>query len=267
MTGTHIVTDNLSLTYPARGRNAALEALRGVSLNVERGELVGIVGPSGCGKTSLLRVLAGLEAATSGTYAIEAADPDRPRAGMVFQQAGLFPWLTVEQNVAYGLQLRGEPAAARLATARHWLAEMELERFGRSYPAQLSGGMQQRVGLARAFAYNAEALLMDEPFGALDAQTRLNLQQVLLRQYDREAQTVILVTHSIEEALTLSDRVLVMSARPGRILHEVRVPFARPRDAIALRSDPRFSALFAEVWDVLRDEVARARAAELEEVV
>jgi NitT/TauT family transport system ATP-binding protein len=267
MPGTHIVTDNLNLTYPPRSSTGPLEALHGVSLRVARGELVGIVGPSGCGKTSLLRVLAGLEAATGGTWHIESADPDRPQVGMVFQQAGLFPWLTVEQNVAYGLRLRGEPEPTRLAAARHWLAEMELERFGRSYPAQLSGGMQQRVGLARAFAYNAEVLLMDEPFGALDAQTRLNLQQLLLRQYDREAQTVILVTHSIEEALTLSDRVLVMSARPGHILHEVHVPFARPRDVIALRSDPHFSALFAEVWDVLRDEVARARAAELEEVV
>jgi NitT/TauT family transport system ATP-binding protein len=184
---------------------------------------------------------------------------------MVFQHAGLFPWLTVEQNVAYGLRLRGEPRQQRHETARRWIAAMGLERFARSYPVQLSGGMQQRVGLARAFAYNAEVLLMDEPFGALDAQNRLLLQQLLLEQCEQTSQTVLLVTHSIEEALTLSDRVLVMSARPGHILHEVRVPFERPRDAVALRTDSRFSALFAEIWDVLRDEVERARRAEYEE--
>jgi NitT/TauT family transport system ATP-binding protein len=256
----------LRVVYPARGRTGPVEALRDVSLSVAEGELVGIVGPSGCGKTTLLRVLAGLEPATAGTLTMPQGDPSRPLVGKVFQGAGLFPWLTVEDNVAYGLQMRGEPRARRLATAHHWIAEMGLERFTRSYPTQLSGGMQQRVGLARAFAYNAEVLLMDEPFGALDAQTRLSLQQLLLRECEHTRQTVILVTHSIEEALTLSDRVLVMSARPGHLLHEVQVPFQRPRDAVALRSDPHFSALFGEIWDVLRDEVERARLAELEEI-
>lgn len=140
---------------------------------------------------------------------------------------------------------------------------MGLERFTHVYPAQLSGGMQQRVGLARAFAYDSEVLLMDEPFGALDAQTRLLLQQTLLELVDQATKTVVFVTHSIEEALTIGDRVCVMSARPGRLLHEIRVPFDRPRDAVALRTDSRFNALFAEIWNMLRDEVERAR---LEEV-
>ncbi len=262
-----ITVEALRVVFPARRRTGPVEALRGTSLTVAEGELVSIVGPSGCGKTTMLRVLAGLEPTTGGTAMVRPTDPERPSTVMVFQHTGLFPWLTVEQNVAYGLRLRGEPKTQRMDTAQHWIGAMGLERFARSYPAQLSGGMQQRVGLARAFAYNAEVLLMDEPFGALDAQTRLTLQQLLLRQWEQTRQTVLLVTHSIEEALTLSDRVLVMSARPGHILHEVPVPFARPRDAIGLRTDPRFSALFAEIWEVLRDEVERARSAEFEEAV
>ncbi len=264
MSGPKIEVHNLRVTFPSRRRTAPVEALHDVSLRVADGELVGIVGPSGCGKTTLLRVLAGLEPASSGTTHIQPGDPNRPAVAMVFQQTGLFPWLTVEQNVAYGLKLRGEPKAQRQHTAHHWIAAMGLERFARSYPNQLSGGMQQRVGLARAFAYQAEVLLMDEPFGALDAQTRLTLQQLLLQQWEYAAQTVMLVTHSIDEALTLCDRVLVMSARPGRMLAEVQVPFERPRDVVGLRTDPRFHALFADIWDVLRDEVERARAAELE---
>jgi NitT/TauT family transport system ATP-binding protein len=171
--------------------------------------------------------------------------------------------MTVEQNVAYGLRLRGVKERERGEIARRWIGEIGLERFARTYPAQLSGGMQQRVGLARAFAYDPEVLLMDEPFAALDAQTRLILQQTLLEQWERNTKTVIFVTHSIEEALTLGDRVFVMSARPGRLLREFVIPFARPRDAVGLRSDPRFSALFAEIWETLRDEVERARAEEM----
>jgi NitT/TauT family transport system ATP-binding protein len=257
-----ISIDNLRVVYPGRGRSAPVEALGGISLDVVDGELVCVVGPSGCGKTTLLRVLAGLEQPTSGGVHIRSDDPARPAKAMVFQGSGIFPWMTVEQNVAYGLQLQGVPKRERTAIARRWIAEIGLERFATAYPAQLSGGMQQRVGLARAFAYDPEVLLMDEPFGALDAQTRLILQQTLLQQWERNAKTVVFVTHSIEEALTLGDRIYVMSARPGRLLDEVRVPFARPRDTVGLRGDPRFSALFAAIWDVLRDEVERARAAE-----
>jgi NitT/TauT family transport system ATP-binding protein len=190
-------------------------------------------------------------------------DPAAPLQGVVFQGAGLLPWLTVEQNITYGLRLRGVSAEEQAIVAGRWLAEIGLERFRKAYPGQLSGGMQQRVGLARAFAYGPEILLMDEPFGALDAQTRLILQQTLLEQWEHESRTVLFVTHSIEEALTLGDTIYVMSARPGRILARFPVPFSRPRDAIALRADPRFSALFTEIWDALRGEVERARLAEV----
>jgi NitT/TauT family transport system ATP-binding protein len=262
MSAPKISIKDLSVTFPGRGRTGEVQALDGVSLDVVEGELLCIVGPSGCGKTTLLRVLAGLEQPTRGTAEIRSDDPAHPAKGMVFQGVGIFPWMTVEQNVAYGLQVRRMPRAERNAIAARWIKDIGLQRFAASYPAQLSGGMQQRVGLARAFAYDPEVLLMDEPFGALDAQTRLLLQQTLLEQWERDHKTVVFVTHSIEEALTLGDRVLVMSARPGRLIHEVHVPFERPRDAVALRTDPRFSALFAEVWEWLREEVMRAQAAE-----
>ena len=256
-----ITIENLRVTYTGRG--APVEALDGLSLEIADGELACIVGPSGCGKTTLLRVLAGLEHSTSGSAVVRAADPARPTVGVVFQGAGIFPWMTGEQNVGYGLRLRGVPARERREIVRRWVAEIGLERFAGAYPAQLSGGMQQRVGLARAFAYDPEVLLMDEPFGALDAQTRVILQQTLLRQWEGNARTVVFVTHSIEEAITLGDRVYVMSARPGRILASFAVPFERPRDAAALRAEPAFSELYGAIWEVLRDEVERARVAEM----
>ena len=258
-----IEVDNLHVIFPARAQAAPVEALDGLTLAIGAGELACVVGPSGCGKTTLLRVLADLEQPSSGTAQIHVADLTRPLKGVVFQGAGIFPWMTVLDNVAYGLRLRGVARAERMAVAGRWLGEVGLDRFATSYPAQLSGGMQQRVGLARVFAYDPEVLLMDEPFGALDAQTRLVLQDLLLQQWERNRKTVLFVTHSIEEALTLGDRVFVMSARPGHLLHEVAVPFERPRDAARLRTDPRFSALFAEIWDVLRDEVVRATLAEV----
>ena len=263
MAAPKIAINDLRVVYPGRGATGPVEALGGISLAVADGELVCIVGPSGCGKTTLLRVLAGLEQPTAGSARIRHDDPARPAKALVFQGAGIFPWMTVEQNVAYGLQVQGMPKRQRTAIAQRWIAAIGLERFAQAYPAQLSGGMQQRVGLARAFACDPEVLLMDEPFGALDAQTRLILQQTLLQQWERNAKTVLFVTHSIEEALTLGDRVAIMSARPGRLIHEVRVPFGRPRDAIALRADSRFGALVGAVWDVLRDEVERARAEEV----
>ena len=245
-----IAVEQLRVTYP--GPTLALD---GLSLQVGDGELACVVGPSGCGKTTLLRVLAGLEPPTSGRVTIRADNLARPIKGMVFQGAGIFPWMTVAQNVGYGLALHGTTKAEREAIAQHWIHEVGLAGFADRYPAQLSGGMQQRVGLARAFAYDPEVLLMDEPFGALDAQTRLILQELLLAQWERQRKTVMFVTHSIEEALTLGDRIFVLSARPGRLLAEIAVPFERPRDVIQLRGDPRFSALFADVWAMLRQEV------------
>ena len=261
-----ITVENLRVIFPGNTRTGPVEAVGGVSFQAGEGELVCIVGPSGCGKTTVLRVLAGLEEPTSGTVQVRRDDTEQVGTAMVFQGAGIFPWLTVEKNVEYGLRLRGIAREKRREVSHRWISELGLARFTDAYPAQLSGGMQQRVGLARAFATDPEVLLMDEPFGALDAQTRLILQQTLLEQWERDTKTVLFVTHSIEEALTLGDRVFVMSARPGRLLHEVKVPFERPRDAAALRTDPRFHALFADVWNVLRDEVERARLAE-EQVV
>jgi NitT/TauT family transport system ATP-binding protein len=280
-----ITVDNLRVVFPGRGGTGPVEAVANLSLEAGEGQLVCIVGPSGCGKTTLLRVLAGLEEPTGGTVAIAdfgfrisdlskdtnqaesknnetksaIRNPQSAIVAMVFQNAGIFPWMTVEQNVAYGLQVRGMSVSERREVAHRWIGEIGLERFAKSYPAQLSGGMRQRVGLARAFAVDPQVLLMDEPFGALDAQTRLILQQTLLQQWERSHKTVLFVTHSIEEALTLGDRVLVMSARPGHILREFKVPFERPRDAALLRTDPRMGELFGEVWSVLRDEVERAR--------
>jgi NitT/TauT family transport system ATP-binding protein len=260
MSAPKINIQDLQVTFPGRAGHAPVQALANLSLKITDGELVCVVGPSGCGKTTLLRVLAGLEYATSGQVDFRSDGTSRPLRGMVFQGAGLFPWMTVEQNVSYGLRLQGRPASERVAVARHWLHEVGLERFARSYPAQLSGGMQQRVGLARAFAYDPQVLLMDEPFGALDAQTRIVLQQALLAQWERAARTVVFVTHSIDEALTLGDRVLVMSARPGRLIAEFSVPFPRPRDAITLRGQPEFGDLVSQVWAVLRNEVEFSRA-------
>ncbi len=250
-----ITLSDLSVQFAERGGAGNLLALDDISLTVEDGAFVCLVGPSGCGKTTLLRVLAGLQAPQSGSASIRHDDPRRPLSAMVFQGAAVFPWMTVLENVAYGLRTRRIAYAERNRIAREWIARMGLERFTEAYPHQLSGGMQQRVGLARAFAYNPEILLMDEPFGALDAQTRLLLQETLLGLWQSSGTTILFVTHSIDEALTLADRIVVLSARPGRVLSEETVAFPRPRDVLSLRSDPRFGELFARIWGLLRTEV------------
>jgi NitT/TauT family transport system ATP-binding protein len=249
-----ISIENVSITYSGRGPGGEVQALRGVDLTVAEGEFVCLVGPSGCGKTTLLRAVAGLQPISTGHITLRQADPNQPATAMVFQGAAVFPWLTVLENVAYGLRMRGVGYAERDEIAREWIARVGLARFAESYPHQLSGGMQQRVGLARAFAYGPEVLLMDEPFGALDAQTRLLAQDTLLELWQRSGSTVLFVTHSIDEALTLADRVVIMSARPGRILGEERVALPRPRDALSLRSAPEFGAQFGRVWSLLKAE-------------
>jgi NitT/TauT family transport system ATP-binding protein len=250
-----IVIQDLTVRFADRSGVGDLLAVEHVNMSVADGEFVCIVGPSGCGKTTLLRVLAELQPASSGTARIERTDPKRPTTAMVFQGASVFPWMTVLENVGYGLRTRGVPFAERSVIAMDWVRRMKLDRFAEAYPHQLSGGMQQRVGLARAFAYNPEVLLMDEPFGALDAQTRLVLQETLLELWNATGNTILFVTHSIDEALTLADRVLVMSARPGTIIAEETVTIPRPRDVVALRSDPHFGELFARIWSLLKDEV------------
>jgi NitT/TauT family transport system ATP-binding protein len=247
---------NVDIRFSGRDQSADILAVQAANCTIAEGEFVCLLGPSGCGKTTLLRAIAGLQPISNGEIAIKQTDPKRPQTAMVFQGAAVFPWLTVLENVAYGLRTRGIGYAERIKQARQWVARVKLEKFAEAYPHQLSGGMQQRVGLARAFAYNPEILLMDEPFGALDAQTRLVLQDTLLSLWQNTGCTIVFVTHSIDEALTLADRVLIMSARPGRILDETEIGFARPRQTVALRSDAQYGALFGRIWNLLRDEVA-----------
>ena len=234
-------------------------AVNDISLEVDQGEFLVIVGPSGCGKTTLLRMIAGLESPTSGSIASTVDCTHDPRNAMVFQGRSVFPWLTVAENVGYGLKVAGVSKSVRRETTANLLVLVGLSRFAKSYPHQLSEGMRQRVAIARALAVDPQLLLMDEPFGALDEQTRFILQEELLRIWDRTRKTIVLVTHSIDEALTLADRVVVMSAHPGTVKAEIPVPFARPRSQATVRSDPQFSRLFTQIWDILRDEVQKAR--------
>ncbi len=234
-------------------------ALDDVTLTVEPGEFCVIVGPSGCGKTTFLRMLAGLETPSDGELIVSGRGGEAPSNAMVFQGRSVFPWLTVRQNIAYGLKLQGTRRDDRRAVTDRLLAVIGLAKFADAYPHQLSEGMRQRVAIARALAVDPDLLLMDEPFGALDEQTRLLLQEELLRIWEQTGKTVVFITHSIDESLTLADRIVIMSAHPGRVKDVIEVPFARPRELTAVRSDPEFASLFSHVWGSLRDEVVRAR--------
>ncbi|WP_194291506.1 ABC transporter ATP-binding protein [Cumulibacter manganitolerans] len=233
--------------------SAPVWALENVSLEVAPGSFTCIVGPSGCGKSTLLRIIGGLEQATSGEVDIRNADDQIP-AAFVFQEHGVFPWHNVLDNVAFGLRQKKVARAERYAVARDWLARVGLSGFEKSYPHELSGGMRQRIAIARAFATGSSLLLMDEPLGALDAQTRLLMQEELVRLWEAERKTVVMVTHGIEEALLLGDRVIAMTARPGRIKEDIDVPFARPR-SMELERTAEFAQARHHVWELLRDEV------------
>ncbi|MFI9050332.1 ABC transporter ATP-binding protein [Streptomyces sp. NPDC053427] len=236
----------------------ALAALGPVDVAIAPGEFVCLVGPSGCGKSTLLRIAAGLLRPSAGELEIRAS-ADRP-AAMIFQDYGIYDWKTVLANVRFGLDIQRVPRKEADERARSWLARMGLADFAGAYPAALSGGMRQRVAIARALAVEPELLLMDEPFAALDAQLRTLLQDELLDLTQTTRTTTLFITHSLEEALVLGDRVLVMSARPGRIIAERRPPFARPRTG-EVRTTPEFTALKAELWQLLRGEVAGQDAA------
>ena len=240
-------------------RPAPVEALSAIDMFVAEGEFLCIVGPSGCGKTTLLRILAGLETPSVGSIDFSIRHDGRPLQSMVFQEQGVFPWLTAIDNAAFGMQARGVPKAERNAKARAMLAKLGLAGFERTYPRQLSGGMRQRVNLARAFANDPAVLLMDEPLGALDEQTKMLVQDDLLKLWEEQRKTVIFITHSLDEAVVLGDRVAVMSHRPGRIkaLFDVRLP--RPRNALELRNNPDFIEVRRQVWESLREEVLAAR--------
>ena len=248
-------------------RQRVITALDGVDLEVAEGEFVCLVGPSGCGKTTLLRILAGLERATAGRIEIARRDPSRPLQAMVFQEQSVFPWMTVRRNIGYGLALRRVPRAERERIVDHYLRLVGLERFADAYPHQLSGGMKQRVSVARAFAVDPEILLMDEPFAALDEQTKLLLAEELLRIWEANRKTVLYVTHSIDEAIHLADRIVIFTAAPGRIKAAVPVPIPRRRDLDTLRSHPAYAATYERVWRALRDEVLAARRRDERELV
>ncbi|NLG85621.1 MAG: ABC transporter ATP-binding protein [Firmicutes bacterium] len=257
-----ILVKNISKTFPSR-QGAPVAALEDINLTVKEGEFLCIVGPSGCGKSTLLRILAGLEEPTSGEVVVTVKEEGKPVNSMVFQEQSLLPWYTVKDNVSYGLAMRGVPKPERERIADHYLKMTDLSRFAHAYPYQLSGGMKQRVSVARAFANDPAILLLDEPFGSLDEQTRVLLQQELLKIWEGSNKTAIFITHSIDEALGLGDRVLVMTARPGKVKAILDIDLPRPRDLTVIRSQPRFLDLFHLIWFSLREEVVKARTEEL----
>ena len=252
-----IEVDRLCKTFPARGKDAPVEALKEVSLTIGDGEFLTVLGPSGCGKTTLLRIMAGLEPANSGEILVDGTPvtgpgPDR---AMVFQSFALLPWANILSNVAFGLELRGVSKSEREARAEELIDLVGLKGFEKRLPLELSGGMQQRVGLARALAVDPKILLMDEPFGALDEQTRRLLQEELLVIWEQTGKTVLFITHSMEEAVLLGDRVVLMSARPGRIVDTVHVPLPRPRASAIddMSGSAEFAAITADLWHRLRE--------------
>jgi len=241
-------------------RFGALAAVDNVSLTIEAGEFFTLLGPSGCGKTTLLRILGGLEEVTSGEVEISDPAPGRPKYSMVFQGDSIFPWMTVWDNAAYGLRMRKAPREQVTQAVTRYLERTGLTRFAHHYPHQLSGGMRQRVSIARAFANDPEVLLMDEPFSALDEQNRTILQQELLRIWEVDKKTVVFITHSVDEAVTLADKIMVMTASPGRAKTVIDVALERPRNVLELRNDPRYGQMVYAIWGHLKDEVERARA-------
>ena len=259
-----IVAENANKVF----LDGTVVAFHQLNLAVRQEEILCIVGPSGCGKTTLLRCIAGLTDLSGGRLLVHGQPVVGPPVGvaMVFQHFGLLPWKTVYENAAFGLAMAGTPSATIKERVAHYLDLVGLTGFERHYPYQLSGGMQQRVGLVRALAINPSILLMDEPFAALDAQTREILQEELLQLMERpgERKTMAFITHSIDEAILLGDRVAVMTARPGRIKEMIDMPFNHPRDVGALRADPRFAELRAHIWHQLHS--AQARRTKVKEV-
>jgi NitT/TauT family transport system ATP-binding protein len=253
-----LTVENLNKKYVSHG--SVTSALVDINLRIEEGEFVCLLGPSGCGKSTLLKIIAGLIPATSGRITINGrpVSGPGPERAVVFQDYALFPWMTVRDNVEFGLEARRLPAAERREVSSRLLKVVGLSDFAERFPHQLSGGMKQRVSIARALAVDPSLLLMDEPFGALDAQTRHLLQDELLRVWREYRKTVVFVTHSIEEAIYLSDRIVVMTARPGRVKQIMVVPEARPRDMASVEMNQRQR----EVRAVLSEEIARAAALE-----
>lgn len=251
-----IVARGLGMAYDGRSESGAqkrVPVLQDFDLEVRQGEFLAVLGPSGCGKSTFLNILAGLAQKNSGELSIDGRPLQgiNPHQGVVFQGYALLPWRSVLDNIAMGLEIRGIGRRERLETAREYLALVGLEGQGARYPDELSGGMRQRVAIARSLAYAPDVLLMDEPFAALDAQTREHLQDELLRIWDGQRKTIVFITHSLDEAIFLADRVAVMTPRPGRIHRLLDIDLPRPR-AADIRNTPAFVALRQQAWEALR---------------
>jgi NitT/TauT family transport system ATP-binding protein len=257
-----LLIENASRVFPGVRGGAATRALEPATITVGDNDFVTILGPSGCGKSTLLRLVAGLDTPTTGRIMLDGKPVTRPGPdrGMVFQSYTLFPWLTVADNIAFGLREKGVPATERACIVSEWLSRVGLTSFANHYPKQLSGGMQQRTAIARALANDPAILLLDEPFGALDNQTRALMQELLLGIWERERKTVLFVTHDIEEAIFLASRVVVMTARPGRIKTDVAIALPYPRH-YTIKTSPEFSALKARLTEEIRAEAVLAAEA------
>ena len=253
-----LVIDNVSRTFPGVRDGPPTQALLPTSLSVADNDFITILGPSGCGKSTLLRIVAGLDTPTAGQVQLDGKLVMRPGAdrGMVFQSYTLFPWLTVIENICFGLREKDVPQARQAEIAAHYVDKVGLKGFENHYPKMLSGGMQQRTAIARALANEPRILLLDEPFGALDNQTRSLMQELLLSIWESERKTVLFVTHDIEEAIFMANRVVVMTARPGRIKGEVAVALGHPRH-YTIKTSPEFSALKAELTEQIRVEALK----------
>jgi NitT/TauT family transport system ATP-binding protein/sulfonate transport system ATP-binding protein len=254
-----LLVENVGKIFPAQANGQPTRALMPTSLSVGDNDFIAILGPSGCGKSTLLRIIGGLETASEGRIMLDGAAVTGPGAdrGFVFQSYTLFPWLTVVQNIAFGLREKGISERERLDIARGWAERVGLSSFVDHFPKQLSGGMQQRTAIARALANDPKILLLDEPFGALDNQTRALMQEMLLGIWERERKTVLFVTHDIEEAIFVGSRVVVMSARPGRIKADIPVDLPHPRP-YTIKTSPEFVALKERLVEEIRSEVMAA---------
>jgi NitT/TauT family transport system ATP-binding protein len=257
-----IAVQGLMKTYTSGG--SEFVAVDNVSFDVREGEFVALLGPSGCGKSTILNMVAGLLPRSGGRILIDGEPVEtgkvNPRVGYVFQRDTLFPWRTVEQNIGYGLEIAGVPKPERTERVATAIGKAGLTGFGRSFPRMLSGGMRQRVALMRTLILEPEILLMDEPFGALDTHTKLEMHKTLLEIWERERQTVLFVTHDLGEALTLASRIILLSARPGRLKDDFEVSFPRPRDAVGLRETAEFGRLYSHIWHSLGEEFRRTKA-------
>ncbi len=250
MSDTIVEIREIGMTY-----EGGCEALRGLTLDIPRSELTSLIGPSGCGKTTLLKIMAGLIRPTKGEIVVEGkrVEGPGPKRALVFQDFALLPWATTLRNVAFGLELRRVPRRQREKTAKAYIDQVGLSGFEKSYPHELSGGMQQRVGLARALAVDAAILLMDEPFASVDEQTRRQFQEDLISLLRGEQKTVVFVTHSIEEAVYVSDRIVLLSPRPGNVMQILDTELARDQDAEAIRRSKAYLDYVDQLWNVLKN--------------